>query len=394
MPCIRNDNGQAIPGAKGSCPINSTWSDVTPTADAGSWGSGLDALKSMDTSKMSDWAKSRYVKEDGSVDYLKAGIEASWLYPGALLARGGLKGIPWLMKNLFTKPKMKTVKGKKDVLKNPEKWADYIKNNPKGAIPWNQYKTIKTKTKVPAMRYDKFGNEVQKRALSPTRATLSAAAIGMGGQGWDYVAPFTERGKAEKAVRDANTAARTANTEKEKKDLKDKENLMVDTAQAEKERVAGLSFTEKMKEPGYWDEIDATGLNRIERLGQLMDYYGKTPKQRAATTSPADRWAEMSTTNAATAASIQKSLKTVNNPMSSIGNKQSENMIASIVEKRYGNTKIPGDVMFGFRKDKKTLESITSYISARMNALIDAGGEWDASLQQAIEDYEKIQDEF
>jgi hypothetical protein len=394
MPCIRNENGQAVPGAKGSCPINSTWSDVTPTADtaptadAGSWGSGWGALKSMDTSKMSDWARSRYVKEDGSIDYLKAGIEASWLYPGALLAKGGLKGIPLLMKQMFTKPKTKIVRDVKDVLKDPKKWKGV------DTPPWSAYKTIKTKTKAPAMRYDKFGNEVQKRALSPTRATLSAAAIGMGGQGWDYVAPFTERGKAEKAVRDANTATRTANTEKEKKDLKDKENLMVDTAQAEKERVAGLSFTEKMKEPGYWDEIDATGLNRIERLGQLMDYYGKTPKQRAATTSPADRWAEMSTTNAATAASIQKSLKTVNNPMSSIGNKQSENMIASIVEKRYGNTKIPGDVMFGFRKDKKTLESITSYISARMNALIDAGGEWDASLQQAIEDYEKIQDEF
>ena len=386
MPCMRN--GQPVPGNKGACPLDSTWSDVTPTADAGSWGSGLDALKSMDTSKMSDWARSRYVREDGSIDYLKAGIEASYLYPGTLALKGGLKGIPWLMKQMFTKPKVKTVKGKKDVLKNPEKWKGV------DTPPWSAYKTIKTKTKVPAMRYDKFGNEVQKRALSPTRATLSAAAIGMGGQGWDYVAPFTERGKADKAVRVADAATRTANTEKEKKDLKDKENLIIDAAQAEKDRVAGLSFTEKMKEPGYWDEKDATGLNRIQRLGQLMDYYGKTPNQRAATTSPADRWAEMTTKNMATAADIQKALKNINNPMSSIGNNQSENMIASIVEKRYGNTRIPGDVMFGFRKDKKTLESITSYISARMNALIDAGGEWDASLQQAFADYEKIQDQF
>lgn len=351
MPCMRN--GQPVPGNKGACPLDSTWSDVTPTADAGSWGSGLDALKSMDTSKMSDWARSRYVREDGSIDYLKAGIEASWLYPGTLALKGGLKGIPWLMKQMFTKPKVKTVKGKKDVLKNPEKWEG-VKNP-----PWSAYKTIKTKTKVPAMRYDKFGNEVQKRALSPTRATLSAAAIGMGGQGWDYVAPFTERGKAEKAVRDANTATRTANTEKEKKDLKDKENLIVDAAQAEKDRVAGLSFTEKMKEPGYWDEIDSTGLNRIEKLGQLMDYYGKTPNQRAETTSPADRWAEMSTSNAATAASLQKSML-ADSPFSNIGDTTGMASIKKLVQDEYG------DKWYTWGAESEEVDQITAAIYTRM----------------------------
>jgi len=388
MPCIRNSNGQPVPGNKGACPLDSTWSDVTPTTDAGSWGSGLDALKSMDTSEMSDWAVSRYTKDDGSIDWVKAGIEASWLYPGTLALKGGLKAIPWLMKRMFTKPKTKWNRDVKDVLKDPKKWEG-VKYP-----PWSAYKTIKTKTKVPVMRYDKFGNEIQKRALSPTRATLSAAAIGMGGQGLDYVAPFTERGEAEKAVRDANAATVAAQTQANEQNVTDATAIEAAKVQAEKDRVANLSFTEKMKEPGYWDEKDATGLNRIQRLGQLMDYYGKTPKQRTASISPADRWAEMTTKNMATAADIQKALKTINNPMSSIGNKQSESMIASIVEKRYGNTKIPGDVMFGFRKDKKTLASITSYISARMNALIDAGGGWNASLQQAIEDYEKIQDQF
>ena len=388
MPCIRNSNGQPVPGNKGACPLDSTWSDTAPTADAGSWGAGLDALKSMDTSEMSDWAVSRYTKDDGSIDWVKAGIEASWLYPGTLALKGGLKAIPWLMKRMFTKPKTKWNRDVKDVLKDPKKWEG-VKYP-----PWSAYKTIKTKTKVPAMRYDKFGNEIQKRALSPTRATLSAAAIGMGGQGLDYVAPFTERGEAEKAVRDANAATVAAQTQANEQNVTDATAIEAAKVQAEKDRVANLSFTEKMKEPGYWDEKDATGLNRIQRLGQLMDYYGKTPKQRTASISPADRWAEMTTKNMATAADIQKALKTINNPMSSIGNKQSESMIASIVEKRYGNTKIPGDVMFGFRKDKKTLASITSYISARMNALIDAGGGWNASLQQAIEDYEKIQDQF
>jgi hypothetical protein len=365
MPCIRNDNGQAIPGAKGSCPINSTWSDVTPTADAGSWGSGLDALKSMDTSKMSDWARSRYTREDGSVDYLKAGIEASYLYPGALLARGGLKSIPLLMKQMFTKPKTKIVRDVKDVLKDPKKWEG-VKYP-----PWSAYKTIKTKTKVPVMKRNQAGEEIQRRALSPTRATLSAAAIGMGGQGWDYVAPFTERGKAEKAVRDANTATRTANTETAQQNIKDATATEAAVAQAEKDRVAGLSFTEKMKEPGYWDEIDATGLTRIQKLGQLMSYYGQTPKQRVATTSPADRWAEMTTKNAATAASIQKSLG-ADSVYSKINSKTGRSAIARKVKQAYGNTRIPGDVMFGFRANDEQLESITDEIYSNVVTLAES----------------------
>ena len=388
MPCIRNSNGQPVPGNKGACPLDSTWSDVTPTTDAGSWGAGLDALKSMDTSEMSDWAVSRYTKDDGSIDWVKAGIEASWLYPGTLALKGGLKAIPWLMKRMFTKPKVKTIKDKKDVLKNPKKWEG-VKYP-----PWSAYKTIKTKTKVPVMRYDKFGNEIQKRALSPTRATLSAAAIGMGGQGLDYVAPFTERGKAEKAVRDANAATVAAQTQANEQNVTDATTIEAAKVQAEKDRVANLSFTERMKEPGYWDEKDATGLNRIQRLGQLMDYYGKTPKQRTATTSPADRWAEMTTANAATAAKIQEAMLDINNPMSKLGQASVEKMISSRVEKKYGNTWIPGDVMFGGRVNDKELESITSYIAGQVNIYSGQGYGFEAALKKAMEDYEKRQDLF
>ena len=363
MPCMRN--GQPVPGNKGACPLDSTWSDVTPTTDAGSWGSGLDALKSMDTSEMSDWAVSRYTKDDGSIDWVKAGIEASWLYPGTLALKGGLKAIPWLMKRMFTKPKMKTIKGKKDVLKNPDKWKGV------DTPPWSAYKTIKTKTKVPAMRYDKFGNEIQKRALSPTRATLSAAAIGMGGQGLDYVAPFTERGKAEKAVRDANAATVAAQTQANEQNVTDATAIEAAKVQAEKDRVANLSFTEKMKEPGYWDEKDATGLNRIQRLGQLMDYYGKTPKQRAATTSPADRWAEMTTENMATAASIEKALG-ADSVYSKINSKTGRSAIARKVKQAYGNTWIPGDVMFGGRVNDEELESITDEIYSNVVTLAES----------------------
>jgi hypothetical protein len=193
----------------------------------------------------------------------------------------------------------------------------------------------------------------------------------MGGQGWDYVAPFTERGKAEKAVRDANTATRTANTETAQQNIKDATATEAAVAQAEKDRVAGLSFTEKMKEPGYWDEIDATGLTRIQKLGQLMSYYGQTPKQRVATTSPADRWAEMTTKNAATAASIQKSLG-ADSVYSKINSKTGRSAIARKVKQAYGNTRIPGDVMFGFRANDEQLESITDEIYSNVVTLAES----------------------
>ena len=351
MPCMYN--GQPVKGNKGACPTGSTWSDTAPTADAGSLSSGWDALKSMDTSEMSDWAVSRYTKDDGSIDWVKAGIEASWLYPGTLALKGGLKGIPWLMKRMFTKPKMKTIKGKKDVLKNPDKWKGV------DIPPWSAYKTIKTKTKVPAMRYDKFGNEIQKRALSPTRATLSAAAIGMGGQGLDYVAPFTERGKAEKAVRDANAATVAAQTQANEQNVTDATAIEAAKVQAEKDRVANLSFTEKMKEPGYWDEKDATGLTRIEKLGQLMEYFGKTPKQRTDSISPADRWAEMTTANAATAASLQKSML-ADSPFSNIGDKTGMASIKKLVQEEYG------DKWYTWGAEAEEVDQITAAIYTRM----------------------------
>ena len=357
MPCMRN--GQPVPGNKGACPLDSTWSDVTPTTDAGSLSSGFDALKSMDTSKMSDWARSRYVRDDGSIDYLKAGIEASWLYPGAWLVRGGLKSIPLLMKNLFTKPKMKTKITKKKELKDPDSWADYIKNNPKGAIPADAYKTVSTRTKVPAMRTRRDGTEIQRRAFSPGRTALTGVGTAMAGQGWDYVAPFTERGKADKIVRDANAAAIAAQTKTDEQNVADEAALEAAKVQAEKDRVANLSFTEKMKEPGYWDEKDATGLNRIQRLGQLMDYYGKTPKQRTDSISPADRWAEMTTANAATAASLQKSML-ADSPFSNIGDKTGMASIKKLVQEEYG------DKWYTWGAEAEEVDQITAAIYTRM----------------------------
>tara|TARA_R110000765_G_scaffold86763_1_gene166676 strand:- start:207 stop:638 length:432 start_codon:yes stop_codon:yes gene_type:complete len=49
-----------------------------------------------------------------------------------------------------------------------------------------------------------------------------------------------------------------------------------------------------MKDPKWWTE-SISGLpsdTRLMRMGQLMDYYGKKPKGRQASTAPAELWAK------------------------------------------------------------------------------------------------------
>ena len=374
MPCMYN--GQPVKGNKGACPTGSTWSDTQP--------SFLGEDQRLGVDDVGRFLKDRYTTDSGNLDWTKAGLEGLMTVYGGGALRSGLKfGLPAVMKQLrklYTKPKKITTKtpATEAVFKAGQKPSSTFQ----GPLPQSAYKSL----------YKPAGTTTETiRKFSLPRA---AGVTALGAGGVDYFAPFTEAGLERKQVRDERAAAIATQKKEDEAVIKSAEEVEAAKVQAEKDRVANLSFTERMKEEGYWDEKDSTGLTRIEKLGQLMEYFGKTPKQRTDSISPADRWAEMTTKNMATAADIQKALKTINNPMSSIGNKQSESMIASIVEKRYGNTKIPGDVMFGFRKDKKTLASITSYISARMNALIDAGGGWNASLQQAIEDYEKIQDQF
>jgi len=194
------------------------------------------------------------------------------------------------------------------------------------------------------------------RAFSPLR---SAATVGIGSQAVDYAFPFTERGIEAKKVRDANAAAIATKKTEDEAVIKSAAEEEAAKVQAEKDRVANLSFTEKMKEPGYWDETDATGLTRIEKLGQLMTYFGKTPKQRTDSISPADRWAEMTTANAATAASLQKSML-ADSPFSNIGDKTGMASIKKLVQEEYG------DKWYTWGAEAEEVDQITAAIYTRM----------------------------
>jgi len=346
MPCMQN--GRPVPGNKGACPTGSYWSDTQGDGTLNEW------------ADVGNFLKRRYTTEDGDINTMNLGLDALIFVPGiGWTARGAMaggKGILGLMGNLFTKGKMKNEVVKKKVLKDPKKWEDYIKNNPKGVIPGSAYKTVKTKTKVPDMRTNRAGNEVQRRQFAPVKSAVTA---GIGAQGADYFMPFTPAGIAAKEQRDANAAALASKKVEDEQIVQDAAALEAAKVQAEKDRVANLGFWEKMKEPGYWDEVDGTGLTRLDRLGQLMTYYGQTPKQRAATTSPADRWAEMTTANAATAASLQKSML-ADSPFSNIGDKTGMASIKKLVKEEYG------DKWYTFGEDEEGVDQITAAIYTRM----------------------------
>ncbi len=353
MPCMRN--GRPVPGNKGTCPTGSYWSDTQGDGSLNEW------------ADVGNFLKRRYTTEDGDINALNLGLDALIFIPGlGWTARGAMaggKGLAGLMGRMFTKGKMKNEVTKKQILKDPKKWENFT-----GPIPSSAYKTTTIKTKVPVMKTNRKGVEEQVRQFAPVKSAVTA---GIGAQGADFFMPFTPAGIAAKEQRDANAAALATKKTEDEAVIKSAEEEEAAKVQAEKDRVANLSFTEKMKEPGYWDETDATGLTRIQRLGQLMTYYGQTPKQRAATTSPADRWAEMTTENMATAASIEKALGT-DSVYSKINSKTGRSAIARKVKQAYGNTWIPGDVMFGGRANDEQLESITDEIYSNVVTLAES----------------------
>ena len=352
MPCMRN--GRPVPGNKGACPLDSTWSD-TAGNDQFEW------------SDVGDFLKKRYTTEKGGVNALNFGLDALIFIPGiGWTARGAMaggKGLAGLMGKMFTKGKMKDEVITKNVLKDPNKWQSYIRNNPNGSIPEftngvRNYKTvtIKTGNKVPVMRTNRKGVEVQARQLAPVKSAVTA---GIAAQGADYFAPFTQAGIESQKVREERAAALATKTQEDETVITDAAAVEAAKIKAEKDRVAGLSFTEKMREPGYWDTKDSTGLNRIQKIGELLDHYGKTPKQRADSISPADRWAEMSTTNAATAVSLQKSML-ADSPFSNIGDKTGMASIKKLVQDEYG------DKWYTWGAKSEEVDQITAAIYTRM----------------------------
>ena len=177
----------------------------------------------------------------------------------------------------------------------------------------------------------------------------------------------------------------------------DAQQKVIDDAQKEKDRVAGLSdwerTFEKMKDPNYWRE-SMSGLphdTRLMRLGQLMSYYGKTPKQRAAVDSPSENWAQMESdvqTNQANLAKAQATLmgkSPYGKPsVSNIGDS-----IFEMVKTRYGDSWMPFD-----EKSDDELEKISTAIAIKFAELVNANPVADRAqmMEEAFTAVESEQD--
>ena len=373
MPCIRNDNGRAVPGEKGRCPIGSSWSD---TADNNKF----------DWQDVGTFAKRRYFDEKGNIRPVTTAID---LGTAALVAnpvgagiRGamavGTKGIPWLMGRMFGK-KVAEQAAKTTSTRVPKIASDVMtpiaKRNK--VIPRFRGGNPATGLPIRSGTFKPVATQSINRVTSPAIAAgrkfsplRSAAVVGAGAQGVDYVAPFTQAGLENKQARDA-LALETAQANKlADQKVVDANATAALEAQKESDRVAGLGFFDKMKEPGYWDTsiTGVEGDDRLSRMGDLLTYYGMPPSGRAAAgQTPSEMWKQRSIDAAAAVAGASG----VDSPYSKIGDKTGINSIIEKVKKDFGNTWLPFDVALGARLNDDEVAALANEIHIEIVKLAD-----------------------
>ena len=335
MPCIRNDNGQPVPGAQGQCPIGSSWMPESQQ---------LTDLTAADK------------------DIMQNAEKGSGIFGQDVYGAGGVDIGPSSLKTLGT-----TAVGVAAASPLIRGGINMLKNNKS---------TIGNKMK------DLFGKLIMKQSKEYPKQAEKSYAWYMGLKGVDKVKALSLAGtgmgiqQLMSTMGDASaikTAADTSNKAiKDAKDAADAEIAKANqaTAKAEADRVAGLNpleaMMENMKNPGYWtDPMNEGGPvsdNRLNRMGQLMNYYGSTPKQRATMDSPqktflateqqlADNQAAFLKAQATLAGKSDYSKPTVKNLASSLKNK---------VKGRFGDT------LFSFGAKDDELDSIAETVALRI----------------------------
>jgi hypothetical protein len=136
-----------------------------------------------------------------------------------------------------------------------------------------------------------------------------------------------------------------------------------------------VSSSSKTSDTDYWKK-SISGLphdTRLMRLGQLMDYYGKTPKQRAAVDMPSKVWAE----NEARAAKIKADLITsAAAAAKTAGSIYGKKSIAELAEDLLPDVKkMFGDTFWGSissnpnASDEPAMMSIASQVATNIKAI-------------------------
>ena len=361
MPCM--SRGRVVPGAKGSCPTGSTWSET----------SGDGEFQMAD---VGDFLKKRYLGEESGVNVGTAAMDAlifvpglGWVTRGALTAgKVGAKGIGSLMNKAF----MKQTKAKPAVNTtrvNPQNLAPpratpierrFPINNPKpklnNATPFKPYRASTTRQTAPAIPAG--------MKFAPGKSSLVAGTgLALNEQ---FGMPFTQAGQEAKAQRQVASATSQVPTATPV----DPNATAALEAQKESERVAGLGFFDKMKEPGYWDTsiTGVEGDDRLSRIGDLLTYYGMPPSGRAAAgQTPSEMWKQRSIDAAAAVANASG----VDSPYSKIGNKTGIEAIAEKVKKDFGNTWLPFDVALGSRLGDDEVEALAREMHIEIVRLAD-----------------------
>ena len=251
MPCMYN--GKPVKGAFGSCPAGSKWEDnavpsapVEPNADPSQFGYGMDeeSLKIM----REDKPLQQVDIGPGTLKTLgTAAIGTAMAAPAIRAGVNALKNnktaIGKKMKDLFGKLIMK-------------KSTTYPINSAEKGWAW--YKGLAGVDKIKAMSMLGTGVAIQQVMASMTGEEPDAGAKPAG--------PY--------AMTDAQR--------------------MQQGDSSVPEQTSMQKLGANMKDPKWWTE-SISGLpsdTRLMRMGQLMDYYGKGPKGRAAVDMPSKVWAE------------------------------------------------------------------------------------------------------
>ena len=334
MPCV-DRSGRTVPGVEGQCPIGSTWrrpngAEIAAMKvydlPAGSYGRDQegtrmgeslfqgtsregDRMSPDDTRRLSlDMLENRKPlldmkgigAPDWASDVMLVGAGFLGRKPGN--AGQGLKNLMGRLKDskavdklfkkdkkIFNKDGTPRYQQGEGVYKNvrpnyntqTKQWEFRGKKiNPQ---TWNQGKGVNSTQRVRVgtkPKLDKKGNPIQQteRAFSPLKI---GTGVGIGG------------GMTLNSLMDSmNNSGMPASATSVGGDGGPRRGSRGDRTPP-KELTGWQKAFEEMKNPEYWKK-SMSGLphdTRLMRLGQLLDYYGKTPKGRAAVDMPSKMWA-------------------------------------------------------------------------------------------------------
>ena len=334
MPCV-DRNGRTVPGVEGQCPIGSTWRrpngaeiaamkvyDLPPGSygrdqEGTRMGESLfqgtsregDRMSPDDTRRLSlDMLENRKpllnMKGIGAPDWASDAVlvGAGFLGRNPRNAGQGIKNLMGRLKDskavdtlfkkdkkIFNKDGTPRYQQGEGVYKNvrpnyntqTKQWEFRGKKiNPQ---TWNQGKGVNSTQRVRVgtkPKLDKKGNPIQQteRAFSPLKIG-TGVAIGGGVPLNSLMDSMNNSGMPASATSVGGDGGPRRGSRGDRTPPKE---------------LTGWQKTfEEMKNPEYWKK-SMSGLphdTRLMRLGQLLDYYGKTPKGRAAVDMPSKMWA-------------------------------------------------------------------------------------------------------